>query len=1200
MKLERVNIFGFKSFGDKAELSFHQGVTAIVGPNGCGKSNISDAIGWVLGEQSAKSLRGRKMEDFIFTGSDSRPPVSVAEVNLRLSDVNGDPTVGRRQVVVTRRLYRSGESEYLMDGSPCRLRDIHEVFMDTGVGNKAYSIIEQGKIGLILSSKPSDRRGVIEEAAGITKYKSRRRSAELKLQAAQQNLLRVNDIVYELERQMNSLKRQAGKARRYRRLRDSMSHLEKIAAVKKSRELEVLLERLRKKLQNVGDEEIRRSTSLSVTETHLERLRLEQAERESELSAFRDRLHQIEIDIERLDTQIATNRQQTADLEVRRGQLVADLTELTGRHGPSVEQLELRVEDEKTVTEELSRSEETASRSQQEMSRASLELAEAEKEIEEGRGELVHRISKIAALRNFLEGVMAQSEKVATEILKLKEESRELETERERLDERKGELAGELSRRKAEADRLAAERETLEIGLEGFSTELGQIESRQARRREELSELTGRLASLEELVAARAHFGAGARHLLTAGDSLDIPLAGSVADSIEVDSRFERATERFLGDWLQAIVVETEQDALAAQAHLEEQNVGRCDFLVESLVTGGSVSTTHESLEKLREKGIGGIVGLLGDVVRWTNGKGELLGRVLPDAIVVDTVETALQAFRSAPQTSYVTLAGEVIEPPGVLRVGPGGPSEGLLSTRREIRELQETSSRTTEELESLAERRKQTESELETRRLRLAAVLEQQHDLDKEMVGLEHQSRQLEEELSRALRKGEVLGSEQFRSESERSSLSDKRIEMEQSLIAEEEAKTLIESKLDELRYSLGNRRALVENLQSKAADEASQVAALRERAQAVRFDVERLREGVQELERRMATARREKQELADKDERLKREMASAEAETSDLLRKRDGAREQHSVLDGRVSRLRLRGEATEGALKHRRRELGAVRESRSSEEVALAREESEMNHLRTSFVNAHSISIEEAAAVTSPTDLAREDENLAAELEDLRRKLDSIGPVNPMADEEFRELETRYEFLTTQRQDLLDSISSTETAIRRIDTTSRRRFQEAFHEINRHFDVTFKQLFGGGRAGLSLTDEEDILESGIDINAQPPGKRLQNVLLLSGGEKALTAIALMFAVFRYKPSPFCLLDEVDAPLDDANVGRFISMLGDLRKSTQFIIITHNRKTMEIADQMYGVTMEEPGISKLVSVKLVTDEAVASEARPA
>jgi chromosome segregation protein len=833
------------------------------------------------------------------------------------------------------------------------------------------------------------------------------------------------------------------------------------------------------------------------------------------------------------------------------------------------------------------------------MSRASLELAEAEKEIEEGRGELVHRISKIAALKNFLEGVMAQSEKVATEILKLKEEYRELETERQRLDEQNKELEGELSRRKSETERLAGERETLEIGLEGLSTEFGQIESHLARRREELSELTGRLASLEELVDARAHFGAGARHLLTAGDSLDISLAGSVADSIEVDSRFERATERFLGDWLQRIVVDNEQDALAAQAHLEEQNVGRCDFLVESLVNGGLVSKTRESLEKLQENGIGGIVGLLSDRVRWTNGKGELLGRVLPDAIIVESVETAIQAFRSAPHTSYVTLTGDVIEPPGVLRVGPGGPSEGLLSTRREIRELRQTSSSTTEELESLGERRKQIESEIESRRARLAAVLEEQHDLDKAMVGLEHQSRQLEEEASRARRKAEVLGSEQSRAESERISLSDKRVEMEQSLVTEEEAKSLIESKLDELRSSLGERRTRVENLQSKAAEEASQVAALRERAQAVRFDVERLREGVQELEHRMGAARRETQELADKDERLKRELANATAETNELFRKRDAAREQHSVLDERVSRLRLRGEATEGALRHRRRELEVVRESRSSEEVALAREESEMNHLRTSFVNAHSISIDEAAAVTSPTDLARDDESLTAELEDLRGKLDSIGPVNPMADEEYRELETRHEFLTTQRQDLLDSISSTETAIRRIDTTSRRRFQEAFHEINRYFDITFKQLFGGGRAGLSLTDDEDILESGIDINAQPPGKRLQNVLLLSGGEKALTAIALMFAVFRYKPSPFCLLDEVDAPLDDANVGRFISMLGDLRKSTQFIIITHNRKTMEIADQMYGVTMEEPGISKLVSVKLVSDEAVASEARP-
>ncbi len=465
MRLDSVDIFGFKSFGERAELSFHQGVTAIVGPNGCGKSNISDAIGWALGEQSAKSLRGKKMEDLIFTGSESRSPVSVAEVNLHLSQVNGNRSTPRLQVVVTRRLYRSGESEYLMDGRTCRLRDIHEVFMDTGVGTKAYSIIEQGKIGLILSSKPSDRRGLIEEAAGITKYKARRRSAELKLQAAQQNLLRVNDIVYEIERQMNSLKRQAGKARRYRRLRDAMSHLEKIAAVKKTGELRGRLHRLRGKLQAVADEELRRSTSLAVAEAYLERLRLELAERDTELADARVRLHQMELAVERLDNQITRDRDQLVELSTRGEQLETDLQALEDRLGPSSEQLAIRVRDEGAIVEELARSEDTASLTRRELARSTVSVAETEQEIEERRAELVHRVSKIAALKNFLQGVVTHSEKVSTEILKLEEEVRELQIERGRLDNAHQELARELAEQRDRAGNLSTERAKLEEEL---------------------------------------------------------------------------------------------------------------------------------------------------------------------------------------------------------------------------------------------------------------------------------------------------------------------------------------------------------------------------------------------------------------------------------------------------------------------------------------------------------------------------------------------------------------------------------------------------------------------------------------------------------------------------------------------------------------------------------------------------------------
>lgn len=1188
MRLDRVDIIGFKSFGERTELSFHEGVTAIVGPNGCGKSNISDAIGWALGEQSAKSLRGQKMEDLIFNGSERRAPVSFAEVNLRLSHINGSPDRGLREAVVTRRLYRSGESEYLLDGRPCRLRDIVELFMDTGMGNKAYSIMEQGKIGLILSSKPSDRRGVIEEAAGITKYKARRRSAELKLQAAQQNLLRVNDIVYEVERQMNSLKRQAGKARRYKRLRGSIAHLERIAGVKKSREIETELERVRCELKVRSDEELRRSTSLVAAEGHRERLRLAEAEQESSLEQARERLHRLELGIERLDHQTTRDREQLEDFDGREAQLEQEVGDLESRLEPASRKLERRQAEATEAAENLSSLEANAARSRDELARASVSLSEIESAIEEGRAELVNRISKIATLNNFLQGVLANAEKVSSESLKLQEERRELDADRQRLDSDRQAVQQEKAERLDQAAKLTATLEENERELSQLRSERDQVEANVVRRREEASSLSGRLESLEELVAGRTHFGAGARAVLTGEGSLRERLGGVIADSVEVQPEYERAAERFYGEWLQRILVENEEDALAVHRWLEQEKAGRCDLVIESLTSTGETSKVPEALDGLQQQGARGLVGRLSEAVRCPNGKSELVARLLPDAIVVEDVEAALAAFHVEPGVAYVTLGGgEVLMPPGVLRAGPGGPSEGLLRSRREIRELGETLAENAHELDRDAARLREIHSELERRERDLSDVSREQHSLEKVLVGLEHRWGQLEGEWAQAERKTQVLASEQARADSEKQALSDRRTEMETSLTSEEEAKKRVEAELEEARASYSQHRVSLELFQERAAEEGSKVAALRERVQAVQVDVERLQEGVRELETRVAAGRQEKVELVERRAAVREALAAAETELSRSLAERDELGETLVRLEEATGQLRERITTIEEALKLRRKELEKAREERSEQEILLARQESEMTHLRQGFWESHEISIADAAALLSPTDLARGEEELTEELSELKRKLDAIGPVNPMADEEFQELETRHQFLVVQRQDLLDSVASTEKAIQRIDTTSRQKFLEALEGINKHFQETFKQLFGGGRAGIRLIDEQDVLESGIDIIAQPPGKKLQNVLLLSGGEKAMTAIAIMFAIFRYKPSPFCLLDEVDAPLDEANVGRFLTMLAELRQTTQFVVITHNVKTMEHADQMYGVTMEEPGISKLVSVRL-------------
>ena len=1213
MKLERVDISGFKSFGEKAEMTFHEGVTAVVGPNGCGKSNIADAIGWVLGEQSAKSLRGQKMEDLIFNGSESRPPLSLAEVNLRVSNVivpgrsqNGDKSnAPKGEVLVTRRLNRAGDSEYLLDGVVSRLRDVQELFMGTGVGSKAYAIIEQGTIGLILSSKPTDRRMIIEEAAGITKYKSRRRSAELKLTAAQQNLFRVNDIVYEITRQMNSLKRQAGKARRYRRLRDAMDRLEKVFSVKRAEHQERTLRHVRARLEAVSDEELRRSTSLTMVEGHLERTRLSQAELEVELTDARESVHQLELTIERVDQTIEGDQQQLVELDSRRDQLETEMNELEARRGPVIVHLESRQREEAELAGELEGCEQQAQKQQTLLKEANLSLSELESRIEERRSEIVHRISKIAALNNFLQGVLANADKVSAELLKLSEEVREADAERGRVEGSFAEVRSDLDSLKQNAETLLGERTELDEKAESVRRQLEAIDERVSSDKDELAALTARLASLEELVSARAHFASGARLLLEKGNAHGVHTKGSIADAIEVEERFERAAEAFFDTALQRVRVESEDDVRKARDLLQgDEEATRSELLVESLSTSSrvkpsdlpelpSLPTLKDTLERLRSLGISGLIGLLGDYIRWTS---EPLTSALPNAIVVENLEVALRCYRDE-QASYVTLDGEVVSPRGVVGLGPGGASEGLLQTRREIRELEGTVSAMRERLETSTGERGSLQEELDSLWARLEQVRDSQHALDKTLVGLEHRREQLDEESERLRRKHDVLASERARSESEKGSLAAKRTEMETALEVEEGQKNVADTSLEAMQGELANRRTGVEELQVKAAEEASRLAALKERREAIRVDVERLKEGVEELGTRLDTNVSEQQGLTDRKASLRDEIARAEDELKASVASRAAKETLTRALEDSVNELRDRVDVTEDALKARRKELEDVRERRSAEEVVLAKEENDFRHLKEGFETSHDMTLEEAASILNPVELLRDDAETRDELDDLKGKIDAIGPVNPMADEEYRELETRHEFVTKQRQDLLDSIESTETAISRIDRTSRQRFKEAFEAINQEFAVTFRQLFGGGSAGLRLIDEQDTLESGIDIIAQPPGKKLQNVLLLSGGEKAMTAIALLFAIFRYRPSPFCLLDEVDAPLDDANVGRFIAMVKELRDTTQFIVITHHRKTMEMADHLFGITMEEPGVSKLVSVNFGEPEPLATEA---
>jgi chromosome segregation protein len=1177
MRLDRVEIVGFKSFCDKQELSFQGGVTGIVGPNGCGKSNISDAISWVLGEQSVKSLRGTSMEDVIFAGSQSRQPVGMAEVSLKLSGLNGNSPDGNPECVVTRRLFRNGDSEYLMNGQVCRLRDIHELFMDTGLGSKAYSIIEQGKIGLILSSKPADRRALIEEAAGITKYKARRRQTQLKLEAAQQNLLRVNDIVHEVEKQLESLKRQASKARRYRAVREEMMAVERVLFGLRFLELEAQSASLGQRLAAEGERENSATVALENEEAQMEVRRHVVYEAEARLTEARARLAEVTLAVDRHQGKSGYCKEQIAEAEARAAHAREEAAALDGRVGPLCARLAERRAGQERLSEELSAAEAEARAAETALQESALAQHAREREQEEARDAQLTAMSRTAALENARLSTAGNAERAAAGLLKLAAEREELEGERARALEA---AAGARARGQAAEERalgLRREREEAAGRAAAARAEAEALEGAADALQSEFDSLAGRLSSLEEIVATHAAFDDGARALLAGPPGVEV--LGVVADLVETDSAHERAVEAFLGDRLQAVIVPDAAHALRGVRYLEESGAGRGSFL--PLGAAGGRDFTYALREAAR--GEPRVKALLSDLYRVVGPQAESVRASLPDGLVCGTLEDALAVADQHPHFPCVTLAGETVRRP---LVEGGRGVKGLLAPRREAREITARRQELDGRLQSARAAQAAESARAEAGAAEAHAKEQLIHDAEKDLVAIRHDLAVAEEELARLQRKQAVLDAERSQAEEERGAAAVRLAEIEQALAtagAEREAGAV---RVADLAAAVNQARADSEAAQARHAEARSALAALRERVAAAEAECQRLEQERQDLQARIEAARARDQEMLARRDGLTGELAEEERLLAESLARRDRVTGEVAVAEDALRDLRNEMDGREASLKERRRERDMLKDAVAELEVARARAESDLEHLGRECQQAVGTLAAQAAAALTDEDKAREVSALHAQVQELRDRLEKMGAVNVLAVEQAQELDDRHAFLTAQRQDLLDSIAELDQAVKKIDRASRERFAEAFQAINQHFGEIFRQLFGGGTAGLSLIDETDVLESGIDVMAQPPGKRLQNVMLLSGGEKALTAIALLFAIFQYKPSPFCILDEVDAPLDDANIGRFVRMLEGLKEQTQFVLITHSRRTMEIADQLYGVTMEEPGVSKLVSVR--------------
>jgi chromosome segregation protein len=1277
MRLEKLEINGFKSFSDRSELAFDKGVTAIVGPNGCGKSNVADAITWVMGEQSAKSLRGERMEDVIFSGSDARKPTASAEVRLRFSGVlksvtapvwpaadggeapatdtghhangNGHGNAGNgngngnghhgidraiaeeiiqsvaREVEVTRRLYRSGESEYLIDGQACRLRDVHELLMDTGLGAKAYAIIEQGKIGMILSTRPTDRRQLIEEAAGVTKYKARRRSAELKLEAAQQNLLRVDDIVFEVDKQRGTLKRQAGKARRYRKLRDELRRWEKVLFTRKYRQLAETITSARVRLTDARQRESIAAAKVAEVESALGRVRIELVEAESRATATREAAHARELAINRQQQQIAFDREQAKSLDGRAAGIAGELNTLDARREPARAALAARRTAALEAAAERDRAALELAAESDAHDAAHREIEGLEADVEAARSEVFSNINSATALRHALEHAGSARDRVAEVLSKLDVEADDVRIESERASAEHAAAAAALRRAQEalEATRIARAARESELASARIEHEWRSRSVRAGER--ELAALAARLTSLEELEAARAGYGDAPRAVLAEANGT-VGQMGAVADYLDVTPGYERAVEACLGDLLQHVIVERPEHAVAGFSLVKERNAGRCGFLITSAVAPAYVAAGLNNAMPA-EGAIAPADGLvaMSSVVTVNGPHAAAIRQAIGEAWIADVYEDAAAASRST-WLPIVTRAGDVFHGPHLVTGGSGEEARGILATKGEIRELRDRIQAQRDALSRLGEETSALDLAIAQASAAVSALNAEHHKQEKAIVGHELHLQRAGDDLARSAQKAEQLARERRQAEEERDSLDRRQSEARASIARLQEDQHTADERLTTVQRRLFEAREASEDLSRRAADAGAAHAALVERAVALDIEIQRLEEAAAELEDRARGLSAELDATRGRVAELTASIAASEARLDDEIRALEADRACVQAADEAVDERRRAADDLESSIKAARSELETVRAAVAELDIARATAETDLSHLAASCMENVQATLDEVVAdveqleseggatpdakiicAEEPDDAGDDDEvrlkgDTASGTEDeaaqrtltaeeaiaaLRAKIDRLGPVNMMAIEQFDELETRHAFLTTQRKDLVDSIAQTTEAITRIDETTRQRFADAFSAINRNFQETFSTLFGGGRAGLTLLDENDPLESGIEIIAQPPGKRLQSVQLLSGGEKALTAISLMFGLFKYKPSPFCLLDEIDAPLDDANIGRFVELLRGMQRHTQFILITHNRKTMEIADRLYGVTMEEPGVSKLISVQL-------------
>ena len=1181
MFLKRLELQGFKSFADKTVLEFMPGITTVIGPNGSGKSNISDSIRWVLGEQSMKSLRGNKSEDIIFAGTQNRKSLGFAEASIVIDNTDGKLPIEFAEVVVTRRIFRNGESGYFINKAPCRLKDIQELFMDTGIGKDGYSIIGQGKIDDILSNKSEDRRNIFEEAAGIVKYRARKTESEKKLEQTKLNLLRINDILAEIEANIGPLKNQAEKAKKYLSLREELKSIEIGLFIYNIDTYKVKIEELVKDIDIINSQKEDEESRLSVLQNLKENLKTELEEIISKIEETQNLGFESEKKIEQINSDINVQKTKIENNNQNSDTYLKEIEELKKRNAEILEEKENRINKkdnllanrEKFVLE-LEEKENKLQELTSKLSKEEVEIEEKKKQVEKNTEAKYENREAINTLEVNNENLNKRSKTVKNEI----------QETISKLDEKrmlKSDLLKTFNEKESKRNECQKRLEDIKVKREEANAKITEFENKINNLTQEYRIKDSKQKFLQEMEKEKEGYSRAVKSVLTqceVDSNLNKGVRGVLASLITVPEEYQLAVETVLGQTLQNIVTETEEDAKKLIEYLRKNNLGRASFLPITSVKG-------KNLDKLITNGTQGVIGVASKLIKTDKKYEEIVSNLLGKTVIVNDMDTAIVI---AKQNKYsfriVTLKGDIINPSGAISGGSTTQkTNSIIGRTAQIKQLEKEIEKIQKEIEKITKEKEDYENSIES--------------LLEEITSIEASSRETEIEYATEEQRLESIEETISSLETKLDKLKTETNEIVESIDKNKEEKAVIEQKNLELEQEITILNTAIQNFAEKNKENQKYIDDLNFDITNLKISVSSFDESSNSLEEILSRIENELQTNMSKIENKKQQSKNLKVENEELTKTIEELKQNIEQIKIEVSTSsetaqKLKQEKSnknmaitkaETEIEEKYKIIEEIKNQANKLEVKKSKLDVELEQIINKMWEDYEITPNTAGEFKKPNNVAE----TTKEVKHLRDEIKNLGSINIDSIEEYKQTKERYDYMCEQRLDLENASSKLKKVIQDMTKIMKEQFEKQFNIINKNFGEVFKELFGGGKAELKLTDETDILNCGIEIEVQPPGKKLQNMMLLSGGERAFTAIALLFSILRINPAPFCVLDEIEAALDDVNVYKFADYLKKFTGETQFLVITHRKGTMEAADTVYGITMEESGISKLLSMKL-------------